>query len=323
MDIILFDDIFMEINKSLNLYEIFILSLTCKTLHTKFDVKKTIIQRINKRLKEDLICNINEFKDYLNNNGLVISGSYIIQCITNERWNSSDIDIYSITEHSNMNKLMEKCAYESNNYNFYNNKYIDTIHNYTQINKPMVQIMTLNMLKNDNDTNYRFIDKKSDSDKKIYNYIDMYYDFSICKNQYGIKDGVEYVYIKDLYGICYKEVIFNVGSSLKSSIDRVVKYRSRGYKFNLPNIKTFIKKYYRSTYAIQYNQHSDAHYYVDSIDIVPNKLIESIIRNTWVCNGECTFEKLYGESYNHLHSQHNGTRYLRISPKPYYSINKL
>ena len=74
------------------------LKYVCKYYHkniTVMDVKRCIISNINLRLKKILGDNYDTFIKYISKHNVAISGSFIIQCILEEYYEDSDIDIYS------------------------------------------------------------------------------------------------------------------------------------------------------------------------------------------------------------------------------------
>lgn len=97
MDLILHGDIFTShIYQNLSIINIYNLSLTCKAYSNinKIKLVDRLNEIINIRLEKIFGDKISEFYSILQNTGGIISGSYILQCILNEKWDNSDIDIY-------------------------------------------------------------------------------------------------------------------------------------------------------------------------------------------------------------------------------------
>src|SRR5437667_102768 len=96
-DIVLFGDVFWnEIIKNLNISDLVHLRKVHPIYYikiTKEFIKEKIIYSINQRLTRYFGENKEEFLNLLNKTGSVISGSFIIQCILNEEW-ESDVDIF-------------------------------------------------------------------------------------------------------------------------------------------------------------------------------------------------------------------------------------
>ena len=70
------------------------MSLTSRYFYKQFDIKSLIIKEINSRLFEIFKNKLSDFKKSLVSTGAMISGSFILQCILNEKWRKYDIDIY-------------------------------------------------------------------------------------------------------------------------------------------------------------------------------------------------------------------------------------
>lgn len=88
------DIIICHILTDLNINEVYNLSLTCKFI-SKLSLKFHYLNRIiNERLNEFFGDKTNKFKRILEELGGIISGSFALQCILNEQWDGSDLDIY-------------------------------------------------------------------------------------------------------------------------------------------------------------------------------------------------------------------------------------
>src|SRR5437868_9219660 len=86
--------------------------ITCKLFHLKFNIKSNLIYEINFRLNKIFGDKTDDFKQLLKDTNSVISGSFIIQCLLNEYWNT-DIDIYIPTIGNNIYQPDElKMTYE-------------------------------------------------------------------------------------------------------------------------------------------------------------------------------------------------------------------
>jgi len=96
MDIIFFSDIFINIKRLLIPKDLYNLMLTCKYYiknSLKNDFKSIIINEINRRLRLIFKDDFDEFKKAMQESNAVIVGSFITQCILDERWEYSDISI--------------------------------------------------------------------------------------------------------------------------------------------------------------------------------------------------------------------------------------
>lgn len=81
--LVLFGDTFTHIKIYLTLYDLHMLSYVNKH-YNRINVKKIIIDRINKYLECDLLCDINVFKKYMEDNKVYIHGKYIEHCLTHK-----------------------------------------------------------------------------------------------------------------------------------------------------------------------------------------------------------------------------------------------
>lgn len=238
---ILFGDIFWyEIINYLDVKEI----NNLKMVHPNFNknltrsyLEKLIILKIKKRLKFIFKDHYQEFMINFNDKA-IISGSFIIQCILNENWNS-DIDIFipingvkqQMTEHGNLltdieiflNKYYKfSDYYAANRYSTDIGPQINWIRNYSITDEFKIQTIQLNM-EYDN--------------KKIYDYLDESFDFDICKNLYSFSNNQDIIKIKNLQQILNKKIEFKITENVGSTLKRYKKYKNRGFKFN--NIKNY------------------------------------------------------------------------------------
>ncbi len=170
------------------------------------------IENINKKINKLLIIEP-FFNNILNFKNVYISGSFILQCILDERYNFSDIDIY--TNNIQLIKLL-------------NIKDIQNI--ICDYNPARVYDIYLN------DTN--IVDKLQIiyiETKNIYNSINKYFDFDFLKNIYNYKKKKLFIFniesvmdkISNLYDVNlfkYKEYY-----KIKNKIKRIGKYEGRGF----------------------------------------------------------------------------------------------
>jgi hypothetical protein len=197
------------------------------------------LKNINDRLKKIFTDEqYVKFKLLLENNNAVISGSFIIQCILNEIWEDSDIDIF-------VKKNTHEFLYESDDVN-YKKFCLETFFckcgftfikedknksNYFYNLKYVVEIQTF--IKDKNKIQIIFINENSE--KSLENYIFENFDFSICKNTYSIKNKTEILNIYDLNGILYKKFDFGFTSNNKKSMERYENYSQREFNKNKNN----------------------------------------------------------------------------------------
>lgn len=204
-------------------------------------MKKLILYYINKRLLLIFGENTNKIKEILNNTKTVISGSFLIQCILNEYWNDSDIDIYSpvvsnkkcFIDHDNPFTDIEKFLHEK--YRFTNtsdaHRYGDALsNNRTDIKWVRTYQNSINKI--------QIIQVEVENNfSKLKEFIHNTFDFNICKNIYYIDNNKENISIFNLLNVLNKTEKFKTKYNLKSSMTRCLKYRNRG--FDIHNNRTY------------------------------------------------------------------------------------
>jgi len=89
------DVLYNEILLRLGVRDILSLKLTCKSFNDLLDNNLNIlfVKRIENSLNKVFDSKLIDFYKFLENNNVAISGSYITQCIINEYYQFSDIDI--------------------------------------------------------------------------------------------------------------------------------------------------------------------------------------------------------------------------------------
>jgi hypothetical protein len=165
-----------------------------------------------------------EFKNALKENQCIISGSFVLQCILDEHWEYSDIDIYFPTNSSNisLHEFLITDLYQSSSSGEY--EYIDqrikSVMNYSKQNYPKIQLVEI-----------------YDEDRMLHKQLNEISDFSVCKNVY-FYDGKDNLVLSNLTGIFNKTTDFVCKGGLKDSIERYHKYRKRGFTFSNKNSLT-------------------------------------------------------------------------------------
>lgn len=180
---------------------------------------------------------LSEFYQSLDESNGVISGGFLLQCMLDETWFDSDVDIFmphyrEFSPIENFLYKFEGCKYVSHNsgsqyignLSIINNIEIDYIRNYN-INGKVFQIIRLR------DYNKNELMNRLD----IVNFIRLNFDFDFLKNYYY--NNTAWIY--DLRTLS-KTAFFDVTTDLISSIKRCKKYQERGFKFlNLGNIDLY------------------------------------------------------------------------------------
>lgn len=224
------------------------------TNHKDFIYQRTILE-IRKRLKEIFQDNLDEFLNLLQQTGAIISGSFILQCILNEYW-ESDIDIYfpiqdnEIKETPSQNPTSEiddflyKSRMQMTGY-FAANRYgsdvdlkIKWIRNYKKLDedkfyKSYKHFSRSEIEKMGENNKYTFQTILVDINKsEMQNFIVNTFDFDICKN---IFDG-NTLYIHNIKDIVERKTQFKYSYRIQSSLLRCKKYEGRGFEIIGKNI---------------------------------------------------------------------------------------
>lgn len=213
---------------------------------------ESIILCINKRLKQLFDNNYDDVIKLLDEHQAVISGSFIIQCILNENWNT-DIDIYVPASESKdvgytttitmFEMLLSKLVIYENFYNAsqYGNDVTNKIiwireysfsKTKTSFSNPLqwIGIGHDSYLRDKEKPKIQTIDVSIEADD-MYELIKNSFDFDICKNVYGVRNGKQYVNIYSLKEILSKTTKLKFCDNPGSSMNRYEKYKKRGFKF--------------------------------------------------------------------------------------------
>lgn len=198
---------------------------------TLLTIKQSILRQINLRLSSIFGDKLDEFKKLLNDTKGAISGSFIVQCILDEYWNNSDIDIYfpCPTETSPdigdfFTKVMhlKNSSYDSDEmHNNISKNNIYMITNY-EYNGKILQLMYMD-IPYDHELLWEFI-------------IDNF-DFDFCANIYYIDNAEECVKISKFNNIIRKTDKFSIKfesiQRIMASMDRYYKYTNRGFDISV------------------------------------------------------------------------------------------
>ena len=233
----------------------------------KVGVPDLLLERVNAKLKSTFGDKVSKIKRFLNDNKVVLSGSFIIQAILKEDWDS-DVDLFCesskiypwyddviekvSTLESNLREDVVIDATNDEMYHYLNQHYINHIENYLFSGKIKLQMVEFNLselyLHNGiyRDCNYggrHVIDgypkeleivvqnaSKSRFNKASWDHIKSNFDFDICKCMYYIENGIEYLKIFNLRGLLDKIIDIDQINSFTLH-RRIEKYISRGFRF--------------------------------------------------------------------------------------------
>jgi predicted MPP superfamily phosphohydrolase len=211
---------------------------TCKRYQQKIKmthIKKSTLDEIDRRLFKIFGTNLDSFKNVLRESDATISGSFIIQCILGERWSWSDIDIYVNTEifvkfvkserktrPVVVNRLSPKKKERKNILKYLKNEYGSHGNFRDDYGDDITDMINFNVNKNK-------IQIIGIYDKNFKSYMEISFDFNICKNMYAYRN-IDIFQINEIFTKCTN---FAPRYDLKKNIDRYLKYRERGFNFYL------------------------------------------------------------------------------------------
>lgn len=236
-DNVLFGDVRYILSDIMSIRDIYELHKVNRKSNEKLNMA-FIVDCIKKRIKDELIRIFGDeydaFVSALVKSNAVISGSFILQCILDERWANSDIDIY-------LNN------YEKDNsiYRFFGEEHELEYWDYYK---------TFPRIKNISEFDYKpknyYLEKikvqvvRIDTDKKytlknhIYNT-----GFDVCCNMlYFNNRGIMQIQLRNLLGIIYKKIIFSILDA-DDFMFRIKKYSERGFYFKPKYNKIFYLEY--------------------------------------------------------------------------------
>jgi hypothetical protein len=190
-----------------------------KNINTKI-ITNAIIPNIHRRLKQMLNEKYDKFIKYIDKNSVSISGSFILQCILDEHYEGSDVDLYSYLSYNDemwyslidMEDLDETQKTLAEDYAI-----LPDIHDV--INGHIKNGQKLQNIQLNNISNY----------EELKNYIINKYDMDICKNIFTIVNGKSMIYFHNLNKIMNKRDIITDRNIDARRMQRIDKYKSRGF----------------------------------------------------------------------------------------------
>ena len=212
----------------------------CRGIHAynfaefhNLDLPKLFPFMINEKLKTVFGKDVGIIKKYLNDNKVVISGSFIVQALLDENWDNSDIDFYVPTEVLENEYLISKpntielpdidlTQGDDFSYQYLNTKEVLYIKDMKYKNIHKLQFLCLDK-SGIIDDNYYY--------DSLWDYMCRSFDFNICKCMYYLKDGKEYIEIDD-YKSIYSKIIEVFKPNTFTLIGRIHKYLNRGFTFS-------------------------------------------------------------------------------------------
>lgn len=259
--------------------------ITTKNKCSYYDLYKAhhqIMKSINKKLT-DLFGDADKFKQTMKQTNAIISGSFLIQSILNEKYDG-DFDIFIPLTPNN-----EHFMYQHNTFPFslreqqymgeYNMKLIDNIVCFIK-NNQKVEFIYLNT---------------NNNVSSLYNFINTYFDFNICKNMYHY-DGTDNIFINNLDAILSKQATITTQFNVNSIVSRYHKYTNRGFNFTNKNQLSYKDFPYKTeSYEIIKVDPSYNHY-IYYINDKYRTTIEKLINTQFITRlheDKITFKKSY------------------------------
>lgn len=300
----------------LSIKDIYRLSLVSSAFYKKINRDYMTIhmqRRIEAKLKEIFNSEYGIFIKKMHEARAVISGSFILQCILNEKWENSDIDIYvEYTEDDKYLKILheylstkttqiedgyyaEKDIHKTTNYFFDNDYKIQIVQFYTDIR---CDNCMMNRKFTDGIKRYKCSNEVPCEGKKqtIWEHI-KYTGFDICKNMAYFNDKLSL----KLRTTNYREIINKCTTftilDLEDFFYRIKKYSQRGFFFK-PRYNKLVCLEYLLFKKIPFSNRMCI-IKCDNIDKKKKILHEE--RKLVACNLDCSFGLLF-RNIRHIHA---------------------
>lgn len=177
------------------------------------------------RLTENFKDKFEGLKDILAKSDSAITGSYLIQCVLNEKWEESDIDIFIpykegfLSPSNNKSSMVDQWIYDNGG----------TFNGYQESERygnPVGSDEVIFFIRNYKFNGFNVQTILVDHDN-IEEYVNDNFDFDICKNVYK---GGSYLKFKDIGSILRKKFNFDYANNIRSSAKRKFKYQQRGFE---------------------------------------------------------------------------------------------
>ena len=285
---------------------------------TKTKLQSLLYQRcileIKNRLKKVLGESYDEFVSVLSKTGAVISGSFIVQCLLNEDWNT-DIDIFvpmignkiGKTDSNNPTTEVDDLLFQKFHMVDYeagkryghdvNDKKIQWVRTFSKTPRYERDLNGYyKQIKNKDNENkikegYNFQVVLVDIEReKLHDFIIGNFDFDIVKNTFNfIENNLKIFNLADIFD---KRTEFKVGNRFGSSIERCKRYEKRGFTFYNKNMS------YERIFEINNNRSKFRGVFVD---LQIRDLRETDEKKFYGCSGEnCIIQFAHPED-EHYH----------------------
>ena len=229
-----------EIGKYFTTIDIYKLAITMpqfRSIYFASLIKRLIIKEITNRLKLMMGNKYEDFVKLMKELHGFISGSFIIQCMLNEKWDNSDIDIYIPIIGNNVTKRIYQSRYLCSDMDDFMYNDLGIINGCVDLYSPEVnnKIKYVRNYEN-NEIKFQIIGIEYEKNiNSIHEFVNYTFDFDICKNIYCFNNEDDII-ICNINDVLTKNTNFNCKELWTLSILRYMKYSKRGFKFN--NIKS-------------------------------------------------------------------------------------
>ena len=200
----LYGDPLNIIINSLPMTDVYNLSLTCKLLHNKLQIK--LKQRFRNNICDRLKCIFGQHYDDFVKQMVVheasIFGSFLIECLLEENFEYSDIDIF-IGDYNKYNSFLDYMTHIYGKYDM-NSAYGNSAANFV-INDKVIQF--------------------------VYREKEQQFDMDICNGKVSFNDGLIVINKLQYNSIFSKVGIINNEEYDRTTINRIYKYAGRGFTF--------------------------------------------------------------------------------------------
>jgi len=295
-----------------------------------YTIKKRTIMEIHNRLKKILNTKYDSFISIMKKMNCVISGSFIIQCMLNEKWEHSDIDIYVPMQGICVMETPDRYLKTDVDDFMYNVVNYDGCHdNYHGEYTNKIKYVRDYFSDGPDRDIFQIIGVDLDINS-MKEFIDNTFDFGICKNIYSFnnEDDIAIPYLGEILG---KSTIFTpsgFGSCIEisresqsdhftASIERYYKYVKRGFTFKNKSFITYdmLKPYtsrniliQRSTFMQSCDLNIINRYFSNILHIPiytnPTGFSKSLSYTHIKCNNKCIVKFLDG-TIKHTHLKLN------------------
>jgi len=207
------------------------------------EIKYVIMNRITTRLKLIFGKDYDHFITAFKKSNSMLSGSFILQCCYNEKYEYSDIDIYTNCNNDNYDFLKTYDYFHTCRKGGEGLQYFAT--------KTPINSVSFCMTKNEIDVKRKRINiiELDESVNNIIFDVMPTFDFTIIMNAYWIdENNVSHLHLQNINNIIHKTTKINEENNNRNLYKRYYKYKQRGITFECDEIK--LKEILDKSYAL-------------------------------------------------------------------------